>query len=179
MTVTEKAVAQALTLLRDACGGLRDATPSTWAAILNAAPLTVTDAKGQRTPVRGETGQGIPLNPGDDEVLPAALTIASLGMHFIQAADLAATIQANREGDRATRNARIRKDAQRHGALIPDGLGDDVPAELAWRKAATSAIGAGATRTQAEAHAWRTIGQQPPQVTGRDRSGDVRRLLAG
>ena len=112
-------------------------------------------------------------------MLPAALTIASLGMHFIQAADLAATIQANREGDRATRNARIREDAQRNGALIPDGLGNDMTAELAWRRAATAAIGAGATRPQAEAHAWRTIGRTPPQVTGRDRSADVRRLLGG
>ena len=121
----------------------------------------------------------MPLSPEDREVMPAAVQIAILGGRFVQAADLASAIQERREGDRAARRARIVADAQRHGPLLPEGLGDDVPAELAWRRAATAAVGAGATRAQAEAHAWRSIGRTPPQVgAGRDRSGDVRRLIA-
>ena len=96
----------------------------------------------------------------------------------MQAADLAAAIQDRRHGDRQTRVARIRADAAAHGPLIPDGLGGDVAAELAWRRAATAAIGAGADRPRAEARAWAAIGRAPAALApGADRSGDVRRLI--
>lgn len=181
MPVTDTTCADALTLLRGAgLGGLTDADPATWALVLNAAPRTVADQRtGRRTPLVDDRGVPVPLSPEDREVMPAAVQIATLGGRFVQAADLASAIQERREGDRAARRARIVADAQRHGPLLPEGLGDDVPAELAWRRAATAAVGAGATRAQAEAHAWRSIGRTPPQVgAGRDRSGAVRRLIA-
>lgn len=73
----------------------------------------------------------------------------------------------------------IAADVAQHGAWIPQGLADDVPAELAARRAFTAAIGGGATRAQAQAHAWRSIGRTPPALeAGRDRSSDVRALIA-
>ncbi len=70
---------------------------------------------------------------------------------------------------RRARSERVRAEESARGALIPDGLGDDAKAELAWRKAATAAVGRGASRPEAEALAWRTIGRHPPAVTaGRD-----------
>lgn len=70
---------------------------------------------------------------------------------------------------RRARSERVRAEESARGALIPDGLGNDARAELAWRKAATAAVGRGASRPEAEALAWRTIGRRPPAVTrGRD-----------
>lgn len=70
---------------------------------------------------------------------------------------------------RRARSERVRAEESARGALIPDGLGNDAKAELAWRKAATAAVGRGASRPEAEALAWRTIGRRPPAVTaGRD-----------
>jgi hypothetical protein len=173
MTVTESVVADAIELLRTACvSGMRDATASTWAAILNASALTVTDEKTrERLPVCDERGIPVPLNPADREVMPAATRMATLGARFAQAADLAAAVQDLRAGDKATRNARIQADAQRHGLLLPEGLGADVDVEVAWRQAATAAIGAGATRDQAAAHAWRAVGRTPPAVEASTRRG--------
>ena len=75
-------------------------------------------------------------------------------------------------GRSQARISRIRADAAAHGPLVPDGLGHDVAAELAWRRAATAAVGAGATRAEAEARAWQTIGRTPPAPVGAtDRSG--------
>lgn len=179
MTVTAAACEQAIRLLRGAgVAGLADASPDVWAAVLNAAPLTTIGAGGRRTPVTRPDGTTAVLGPEDREVLPAATRIASVGGRFVQAADLAAAIQDRRHGDRQTRVARIRADAAAHGPLIPDGLGGDVAAELAWRRAATAAIGAGADRPRAEARAWAAIGRAPAALApGADRSGDVRRLI--
>lgn len=70
---------------------------------------------------------------------------------------------------RRARSERVRAEESARGALIPDGLGNDAKAELAWRKAATEAVGRGASRAEAEALAWRTICRRPPAVTrGRD-----------
>lgn len=70
---------------------------------------------------------------------------------------------------RRARSERVRAEESARGVLIPDGLGDDAKAELAWRKAATAAVGRGASRPEAEALAWRTVGLRPPAVTaGRD-----------
>lgn len=70
---------------------------------------------------------------------------------------------------RRARSERVRAEESARGALIPDRLGADAKAELAWRKAAIAAVGRGASRAEAEALAWRTIGRRPPAVTrGRD-----------
>lgn len=70
---------------------------------------------------------------------------------------------------RRARSERVRAEEAANGALIPDGLGKDSRAELAWRKTAIAAVGRGASRPEAEALAWRAIGQRPPAVTsGRD-----------
>lgn len=67
---------------------------------------------------------------------------------------------------RRARSERVRAEEAARGMLIPDGLGGDAQAELAWRKAATAAVGRGASRAEAEARAWRAIGRRPPAVTG-------------
>lgn len=77
---------------------------------------------------------------------------------------------------RRARSERVRAEESARGALIPDRLGADAKAELAWRKAATAAVGRGASRPEAEALAWRTIGRRPPVVT---RGGDVLDGLTG
>lgn len=164
MSVTEQAVSRALAVLATTCTGLKEAKPGPWAAALNAAPLTASGPRGERVPVRDEHGVPIPLNPTDAEVMPATMALVTTNVQFIQAGTLIAAIQETREGDAATRAALVQADAQRHGPLIPDGLGGDVAAELAWRAAATSAIAAGASRQEAEAHAWRLIGRTPPQI---------------
>lgn len=70
---------------------------------------------------------------------------------------------------RRARSERVRAEESARGALIPDGLGNDAKAELAWRKAAIAAVGRGASRTEAEAAAWHAVGRRPPAVTrGRD-----------
>lgn len=70
---------------------------------------------------------------------------------------------------RRARSERVRAEESARGALIPDRLGADAKAELAWRKTAIAAVGRGASRAEAEALAWRTIGRRPPAVThGRD-----------
>ena len=75
---------------------------------------------------------------------------------------------------RRARSERVRAEESARGALIPDGLGNDAKAELAWRKAATAAVGRGASRPEAEALAWRTVGLRPPAVTrGRDVLGGL------
>ena len=77
---------------------------------------------------------------------------------------------------RRARSERVRAEESARGALIPDRLGADAKAELAWRKAAIAAVGRGASRAEAEAWAWRTIGRRPPAVT---RGGDVLGGLTG
>lgn len=75
---------------------------------------------------------------------------------------------------RRARSERVRTEESARGALIPDGLGANAKAELAWRKAAIAAVGRGASRPEAEALAWRTIGRRPPAVTaGRDVLGGL------
>lgn len=75
---------------------------------------------------------------------------------------------------RRARSERVRAEESARGALIPDGLGNDAKAELAWRKAAIAAVGRGASRAEAEVLAWRTIGRRPPAVTaGRDMLGGL------
>ena len=88
---------------------------------------------------------------------------------------------------RRARSERVRAEESARGALIPDRLGADAKAELAWRKAAIAAVGRGASRAEAEALAWRTIGRRPPAVTrdrdvldgltGPDRAREVLRRL--
>ena len=129
--ITETDALRGLEILRGAgIAGLRDAQPAVWAVIINAAPLT-TAARTGRVPVTDERGQVIRLDPQPEEIAPAATRLASLGATLPQAADLAAAIQDWRTGDRAARSARITADVERHGPLVPDGLGDDVAAELA------------------------------------------------
>ena len=77
---------------------------------------------------------------------------------------------------RRARSERVRAEESARGTLIPDGLGGDAQAELAWRKAATAAVGRGASRAEAEARAWRAIGRRPPSVT---RAPDVLGGLTG
>lgn len=77
---------------------------------------------------------------------------------------------------RRARSERVRAEESARGALIPDRLGADAKAELAWRKAAIAAVGRGASRAEAEALAWRTIGRRPPAVTA---GGDVLDGLTG
>ena len=77
---------------------------------------------------------------------------------------------------RRARSERVRAEESARGALIPDRLGADARAELAWRKAAIAAVGRGASRAEAEALAWRAIGRRPPAVT---RGGDVLGGLTG
>ena len=77
---------------------------------------------------------------------------------------------------RRARSERVRAEESARGALIPDRLGADAKAELAWRKAAIAAVGRGASRAEAEALAWRAIGRRPPAVT---RGGDVLGGLTG
>ena len=174
--ITTEDAQRALDILRGAgVAGLRDADPSVWAMVVNAAPLTVT-VRGQREPVADSTGRVVRLDPRPEEVVPAATRMASLGVRLPQAADLAAAVQDRRDGDRAVRSARVAADAERHGPLVPEGLGGDVEAELAWRRYATAAIGAGATRAQAEAHAWKRIGRRRPALPA---GGDVLGGLAG
>lgn len=75
---------------------------------------------------------------------------------------------------RRARSERVRAEESARGALIPDGLGNDARAELVWRKAAIAAVGRGASRAEAEALAWRTVGLRPPAVTtGRDVLGGL------
>ena len=179
MTVTPAACQRAIDFLRGAgVTGLANASPDAWAAALNSAPLASVDNRGRRQPKTRPNGATAMLRPEDWEIMPAATRIASIGARFVQAADLAAAIQDRRHGERQVRIARIRADIAAHGPLIPDGLGHDVAAELAWRKAATAAVGAGAPRAVAEAHAWKAIGRTPPApAPAVDRSGDVRRLI--
>ena len=163
--VTPTTCKRALDLLRGAgINGLGDANPVTWADVLNAAPLTTTGDGGRRTPVTRPDGTPVMLRPADGEVMPAAMRIATLGGRFVQAADLAAAVQEVRQGDRSARAARIRADADARGPLLPVGLGGDAGTELAWRRAATAAVGAGATRQRAEAHAWAVVGRTPPRA---------------
>nr|DAE95301.1 MAG TPA: hypothetical protein [Caudoviricetes sp.] len=77
---------------------------------------------------------------------------------------------------RRARSERVRAEESARGVLIPDRLGADAKAELAWRKAAIAAVGRGASRAEAEALAWRTIGRRPPAVTA---GGDVLDGLTG
>ena len=174
--ITETDALRGLEILRGAgIAGLRDAQPAVWAVIINAAPITVTTRDG-RVPVTDERGQVVRLDPRPEEVAPAATRMASLGVTLPQAADLAAAIQDRREGDRATRAALIQADAERHGPLLPEGPTLEAMAELAWRRAATAAVGAGATREQAVAHAWRAIGRTAPALPA---AGDVLDGLTG
>lgn len=179
--ITVEDAQKALDVLRGAgIAGLKDADPNVWALILNAAPMTTTDKHG-RQPLHDDNGQVIRLDPQPKEVVAAATRMAALGVKLPQAADLAVAIQDRREGDRELRAARVTKDAQDHGPLIPEGERLDVNRELAWKRAATHAIGAGATREQAIAHAWKTIGmgvpQLPPPITPQAGIEQARRVL--
>lgn len=164
MSVTQAAVADVLSILTRSCTGLANADAEAWATVLNAAPLTIPDGRGNRVPMRNSQGLPVQLAPRDEELMPAALQLAGTGARFIQAGSLALAIQELREGDEAARKARIQADIAKHGLLLPAGLGADVEAELAWRRAATAAIAAGASRAQATAHAWRAIGRTLPQI---------------
>ena len=63
---------------------------------------------------------------------------------------------------RAMRGQRIRDELDARGNLLPDGLGDEPALEARWRKESLRALGQGATREQAAAHAWQSIGMTPP-----------------
>lgn len=138
----------ALDMLRGAgIPGLREARADIWAAAINAAPGL--DAEGRDLP-------------------PAAIALAAAHRGPASVGHLIDAIRERRAAGRAAARERIRAEVQARGPLIPHGLSDDVGAELAWRRAATRAVGAGATREQAEARAWRAIGRTPPVALLRD-----------
>ena len=132
----------ALDLLRGAgIPGLREARADVWAAVINAAPGL--DVEGR-------------------ELLPAAIALSASHRGPASVGHLIDAIRERGASGRAVARERIRAEVEAHGLLLPDGLGDDVGAELAWRRVAAAAVGAGATREQAEASAWRAIGRTPP-----------------
>lgn len=65
-------------------------------------------------------------------------------------------------GCRALRGARIYEEEQRRGHVVPQSLGDTPDLEVRWRREALRQIGMGATRDQASAAAWKSIGMDPP-----------------
>lgn len=82
---------------------------------------------------------------------------------------------------RRARTERVTAEEQARGPLLPDG-GLDPAREIAWRRAAMDALGAGAPRDRAEAAGWAAIGSEPPPPglpvsaeSGRDRA---RRMAA-
>lgn len=99
------------------------------------------------------------------EALDADVTEAdalrAVTQHYAQTRDWMMPADINRLC-RAMRHDRVLQEEQRSGHLIPDGLGDTPLLEARWRKEAIRAIGMGATRQQAGAHAWQRIGRTPP-----------------
>lgn len=86
---------------------------------------------------------------------------------------------------RRERADRVRAEEDARGALLPAGLAGEPAVEAAWRRAALEAVGAGADREAAEAHAWRSIGRTPPPPaimstaqSGRERARAVVEALA-
>ena len=85
---------------------------------------------------------------------------------------------------RRERADRVRAEEDARGALLPAGLAGEPAVEAAWRRAALEAVGAGAEREVAEAHAWRSIGRTPPPAimstaqSGRERARAVVEALA-
>lgn len=86
---------------------------------------------------------------------------------------------------RRERADRVRAEEDARGALLPTGLAGEPAVEAAWRRAALEAVGAGADREAAEAHAWRAIGRTPPPpaitstaLSGRERARAVVEALA-
>lgn len=77
---------------------------------------------------------------------------------------------------RRERADRVRAEEDARGALMPAGLTGEPAVEAAWRRAALGAVGAGASREDAETHAWRAIGRTPPPpaITSTAQSGSER-----
>ena len=87
--------------------------------------------------------------------------IAAVTTHYASSRDWIMPSDVNRIV-RAARSKRVTDEQQRHGYLIPEGLGDRPELEVEWRRSALAALGRGATREQASDYAWRTIGLTPP-----------------
>lgn len=175
MSITPADAHQALKIMSAGRPSLRNEDPNVWAMTLSAA----VEYDGTGNP-RTRAGRPVLLNATSTEVLAAATRIGSRpGLPFPTPGDLAREVQDGRSGNHDRRRALIAADTAAHGAWIPEGLGSDPATENAARRAYMAAIGAGRPRDEAIRHAYRAVGATRPQVTGRDRSSDVRRLLAG
>lgn len=82
--------------------------------------------------------------------------------HYAQSREWIMPVDINRESRRIQRE---RLDAVKaSGAIEPPSEIQDGRAYADWKQAAVDAIKRGATRTQAEAHAWHSIGHAPPTI---------------
>lgn len=104
------------------------------------------------------------------DALEAVSTHYATSRDWIMPADINAAC-------RTIRATRIYEEEQRHGHLLPDGLGDTPALEMTWRREAMRALGQGATREEASDGAWRSIGMEPPPAEI-NRSHDAQLLAA-
>ena len=82
---------------------------------------------------------------------------------FLTPGDWLKAIRDLNAGDLEANRERLRREIGANGHFVTEGIED--PAEdVAWRQAATQAFMGGASRSQAEAHAWQSIGQSPPAI---------------
>lgn len=82
---------------------------------------------------------------------------------FLTPGDWLKAIRELNFGDLEANRDRLRREIGTNGHFVAEGI--ENPAEdVAWRQSATKAFMDGATREQAEAHAWAVIGQSPPAI---------------
>lgn len=98
-----------------------------------------------------------------DPVLSVPYAVAIVARHYANSRDWIMPADINRAAT-DLRRRRVKEFKATHGDVVPEGLGalEDAHVELTWRKALLTAVAAGATREQAEAYAWQTIGRTPP-----------------
>lgn len=92
--------------------------------------------------------------------MPDALAIVVA--HYAQSRDWIMPVDINRESRRIQRERLEAVKAS--GAIDPPSEIQDGRAYADWKQAAVDAIKRGASRSQAEAHAWAVIGQSPPAL---------------